>query len=126
MDITPLIPKGRQLIEAYGDGGFRITGQAHAGSVLLLPDHTATWPVAKFDAASVESLLPILATEGEEKPEIVIMGCGATFAMIPKAIREAFRARGMVIEAMDTGAACRTYNILVTEGRRVAAALIAV
>lgn len=126
MDVTPLVLKGQQLIEAYGSGGFRVTGVAHNGSVIVFPDAIFDWSVASLDMISTESLQPIFARQGEDRPEIVLLGCGEHFLPVPRALRELFRSHFISLEAMDTGAACRTYNILMTEGRRVAAALIAV
>ncbi len=69
------------------------------------------------------SLEPIRAAE--PAVEILMLGCGGRFAMVPAELRQALRAEGIALEAMDTGAACRTYNVLLAEDRRVAAALIA-
>lgn len=124
MDVTPQIPKGRQLIEAYGDGGFKISGVRHSHSVLLFPDRTEPWDVADFAQLADVDFTPILTNEPQ--PEMVLIGCGTEFMPVPAAVRKQFRAAGVPLEMMDTGAACRTYNILLAEGRRVAALLIAV
>lgn len=124
MDVTPPIPKGRQLIDAYGDGGFRISGEEYRGSVAVLPAETVAWGAEDISALSVESLAPIFASA--EPVELLLLGCGNGFAQVPRAVREAAKARRLTIDAMETGAACRTYNILMAEGRRVAALLIAV
>ena len=123
-DITPAVPQGRQVVESYGDGRFRISGAVWTGSVLLRPDAVQSWPVDGFRDLTLESLMPL--TEGEHIPEILLIGCGSRAELLPRALREAIRAEGMVADAMDTGAACRTYNVLMAEDRRVAAALIAV
>ena len=123
-DISPVVPQGRQVVESYGGGRFRISGAVWAGSVLLRPDKVLTWPVAGFRDLTLESLMPL--TEGENVPEILLVGCGSRTEFLPRTLREAIRAQGMVADAMDTGAACRTYNVLMAEDRRVAAALIAV
>ncbi len=123
-DISPVVPRGRQVVESYGDGRFRISGTVWTGSVLLRPDAVLSWPVAEFREIALEGLMPL--TEGEDAPEILLIGCGNRAELLPRALREAIRAEGMVADVMDTGAACRTYNILVAEDRRAAAALIAV
>lgn len=123
MDVTPLVPKGSQLVEAYGDGGFRVTGVRYDGSVLIFTDHTQAWDVTALENATEADFASILTVQ--PAPEVVVVGCGAAFGMLPKALKNVFRQRGIPVEAMDTGAACRTYNILMAEGRRVAAALIA-
>lgn len=120
VDITPLIPGNRQVIERYGESGFRISGVAWTSSVLVRPTVTQAWTVARFSDLTEASLAPLL--DGDI--EVLLIGCGARLEMIPPSLRAAVRARGPVIDAMDTGAACRTYNVLLAEDRRVAAALI--
>jgi len=122
MDVTPSVPEGRQLIEAYGDTRFRISGAVHEGSVLVFPDRTLAWPVTCFDEVTLESL----AAVRDSAVELLLLGCGPRIELVPKAFRQALRETGTVIEPMDTGAACRTFNVLMTEERRAAAALIAV
>ena len=123
-DISPVVPQGRQVVESYGDGRFRISGTVWNGSILLRPDAVTAWPVADFRDLTLESLATL--TAGEDIPEILLIGCGSRAELLPRILRDAIRARGMVADAMDTGAACRTYNVLMAEDRRVAAALIAV
>ena len=123
MDITPAVPAGRQLIEGYRPGGFRIAGVQHAGSVLVLPDRTLRWPVAAPVDITAGSLAPIAAAQ--PAIELLIIGLGSRFGQLAADLRAALRAEGIAIEAMATAAACRTYNVLLTEDRRVAAALIA-
>lgn len=124
MDVTPHVPLGRQLIQGYGSGGFRIANTRHEGSVLVFPDRTVVWPVATFDAATAESLGDVTVTQ--PKIEILLIGTGPRMQIVPPALRTHFRGLGIMVEAMDTGAACRTYNVLMSEDRRVAAALIAI
>lgn len=124
MDITPLLPKGSQLVEAYGECGFRVSSQRYNGSVLILPQQTLLWPVREWTEIREEDFAPVL--HSEPAPEMLVIGCGADFQMIPGFLKRLFRQRSIAVEAMDTGAACRTYNVLMAEGRRVAAALIAV
>jgi uncharacterized protein len=122
MELTLVTPEGRQLIQAYREGGFTIAGVRHAGSVLVLPDRSLPWAVGDLSAVTVESLAPIIEAAAVE---ILILGCGARFALPTVELRQAVRAHGIVTEAMDTRAACRTFNVLLAEDRRVAAALIA-
>lgn len=124
MDVTPLIPKGHQIVDAYGDGGFKVTGERHDGSVLIFAEHTHPWSVSDWSAVTPQDFDAIFAAD--PLPEIVVVGCGANFQMVPKALRLHFQRHRIAVDVMDTGAACRTYNILLAEGRRVAAALIAV
>lgn len=126
MDITPLVPQGRQIIEAYGEGRFRISGAVIAGSALVFSTRTTPWAAADMEGVTVDSLAEIVAAGQAGEVELLLLGCGRRLAPVPRALREALRAAGVVIEPMDTGAACRTYNLLMAEGRRVAAALIVV
>ena len=126
MDITPLVPEGRQIIEGYGNGGFRIAGTVHTGSRLVFPDRSEAWPVASFDALTIETLAPVIEAGRQGAVELLLIGCGKRLAPVPPAVRSALKEVGVGVEPMDTGAACRTYNVLMAEGRRIAAALIAV
>ena len=124
MEITPIVPAGqRQLIESYRTGGFKIAGVRYQGSVLVLPERTLLWPVKELAEVTAASFDPI--TQAEPAVEILLLGCGPNFALLPATLREGLRGRGIVTEAMATAAACRTYNVLLAEDRRVAAALIA-
>lgn len=126
MDLTPLIPQGRQIVESYGEGRFRVSGALHECSILVFPDRTLAWAVTDIRSLSLESLEPVVAAGESGAISLLLIGCGPRMAMIPAALRASLRAKGIVIEPMDTGAACRTYNVLAAEGRKVAAALVAV
>ena len=112
-------------IDAYGQGGFRLSGQRHEGSVLILGDVARPWPVASLAELTIESLAPVLAV-GRGGVEFLLLGVGAANARPPREVREALAAAGLGLEFMDTPAAARLYNVLTSEGRRLAAALIAV
>ena len=124
VDITPLVPTGRQMIDSYGGGRFTVSGAVHEGSIIVFPDRTLAWQAASIAEVTLESLEPILALR--ETIEVVLLGCGARLIQVPPGVRQQFRRSGLNIELMDTGAACRTYNVLAAEDRRVVAALIAV
>jgi len=126
LDLTPLIPSGRQIVESYGEGRFRVTGQVYESPILVFPERTLTWPVIRFADASLENLVPVLAAGREGNVELLLFGQGPQMQLVPPALRQGLRAAGVVLEPMDTGAACRTYNVLMAEGRRIAAALIPV
>lgn len=121
MDLTPLVPAGRQVIERYAPSGFRVTGVIHHGPILVFPDRTAPWVATSAAMVSWESLAPVVEHGGVQ---ILLLGLGRSMQALPVALRAALRAVGIALEPMDTGAACRTYNVLVAEGRQVAAALI--
>lgn len=120
MDVTPLVARDRQVIESYGASGFRVSGVAYDGAILVLPQATQAWPVTALGDASVANLAPVV----EAAVQILLLGCGRQMVPVPPALRQELRAHGIVIDAMDTGAACRTYNVLLAEDRRVAAALL--
>ena len=113
-----------RVIDAYGNGGFRVGGEAFTGSILVLPDGSVTSWSADASALSPDSFTAVTATS--PPPEILLLGCGPRAAFVPPPVRQHLREAGIVVDAMGTGAACRTYNVLIAEGRRVAAALIAV
>jgi uncharacterized protein len=110
------------MIDAYGPGRFRIGGVIYERPVLVLPDEVRDWAVAAIADLSRASLTPVLAAA--PAIEILLIGCGARAAFVPPALRQELRDLRLKLDAMDTGAACRTYNVLLAEDRRVAAALI--
>lgn len=111
------------VLQGYGPSGFRISGQAVAGSIILLPDRVLPWPVATLAEASPGSLAPVIAAGAAL--DLLVLGTGRRFALAPAGLVAALHAVGIALEAMDTAAACRTFPTLAAEGRRVAAALIA-
>ena len=115
---------GRAPIEAYGNGGFRFAGLSHRGSILCLPSGVYAWEPTTAAELTPEALAPVLAEAGAL--EMVLLGTGPGQVMPGIELRQAFAATGIGLEAMDTGAACRTYNVLLAEGRPVGAALLAV
>ena len=121
MDVTPIIPAGRQVIDSYGAGGFHVSGAGYEGAILVFPETTLAWHVASFAEVTIEALRPVIEHGGVR---ILLLGCGRRIEFVSPALRQALRCAGIVLDAMDTGAACRTYNVLVAEERRVAAALI--
>ena len=115
---------GRAPIEAYGDGGFRFAGMSHRGSVLLLPSGIYGWPFSRSGELTVAAFGRVFAEA--EAVEFLLLGCGEETRLPPGPVRDEFSARGMTLEFMDTGAAARTYNVVLAEDRAVAAALIAI
>jgi uncharacterized protein len=111
-------------IDAYGKGGFRFAGVSHRGSLMCLPDGIWAWPVAAPDEVTAQTLAQVFYEAA--RLDLFLLGTGRDFWMAPPALRERFRAQALKWEAMSTSAAIRTYNVLVAEGRRVGAGLIAV
>jgi uncharacterized protein len=118
------VARSAPSIDAYGGGGFRLDGQRHEGSLLILADQATTWPVTDLSELTLESLRPVLDA-GRGEVEFLLLGVGARNAQPPRALREGLLAVGIGLEFMDTPAAARLYNVLTSEGRRLAAALIA-
>ncbi len=123
-DITPIIPSDRQVIDGYGEGQFCVSSQWRVGAVIVLPDRTLTWTAV--DVPSLTAAHFAAVVEAEPKVELLLLGTGPTMKLVPKALRQELRESEIVVEFMDSGAACRTYNVLLAEGRRVAAALLPV
>ena len=115
---------GRPLIDAYGDGGFRFAEMSHIGSLLFLPSGVHGWDVADAAMVSPDDLAPVLAQASEI--QFLLLGTGEAQVFPSIELRRAFNDAGIGLEFMDTGAAARTYNVLLGEKRDVAAALVAV
>jgi uncharacterized protein len=115
---------GRAPIAGYGRGLFRTGGIEHRGSLLILPEATLPWNVASAAELTPESFAPVLALGSPV--HFLLLGTGAAQVFPDPAIRAAFADASVGLEAMDTGAACRTYNVLLGEERVFAAALIAI
>ena len=111
------------LIEAYGKGGFRFAGMSHRGSLLCLPDGIWPWPVAHAEDITEEALAPVFARA--DSIGLFLLGGGHRSFGLTLPLREKFKTLGIAVEATSTGRAISTYNILLGEGRRVAAGLIA-
>jgi uncharacterized protein len=120
---APHLPRSAP-IEAYGKGGFAFAEMSHRGSLLCLPDAIWAWPVVKPEEIDQVSLARVFAAANVI--DTLIIGTGTNVWLPPQALREALRKVGVVLDAMQTGPAIRTYNIMIGERRRVAAGLIAV
>ena len=120
---APHLPRSAP-IEAYGKGGFAFADMSHRGSLLCLPDAIWAWPVVKPEEIDQVSLARVFAAANVI--DTLIIGTGTDVWLPPQALREALRKVGVVLDAMQTGPAIRTYNIMIGERRRVAAGLIAV
>lgn len=126
MDVTPLIPQGKQIIDGYGDGGFRVSGTRLEGSIIVFPDRVLGWKPAALAEVTAALLDEVRIAGKAGTVDLLLLGTGLRMAQIDRVLRQDLRQAGVVIEVMDTGAACRTYNVLLAEGRKIAAALIAV
>jgi uncharacterized protein len=120
---APHLPRPA-AIEAYGNGGFRFGGMSHRGSLLCFPDGIWAWPVTRVSEITLAALQPAL--DRADQLDFFLIGGGRDPFVLPERLRTRFRDASLTVDAMATGAAVRTWNILLAEGRRVGAALIAV
>jgi uncharacterized protein len=112
------------LIDAHGGGGFRFAGMSHRGSLLCLPDGIWAWPVATPAALTDEQFALVFARP--DALDFFILGIGTLPWAVPDSLRSRFREAHISVDAMTTGPAVRTYNVMLMEGRRVGGGLIAV
>lgn len=111
------------LVEAYGDGGFKLQERRVKGAIYV--DGTGFWPV-EADGLAALSLEHVKDQLDDNRPEMVLVGTGAAMTLLPKPLRLSLESLGLQYDIMDTGAAARTYNILLLEGRKVAALMLPV
>lgn len=112
--------EGQNLFTGYSDGQVEINREPHTGNLIVTPDTLLPWQVTDFDALSEQHFAALL----EHAPEVVIVGTGATQRFFHPRLTATLATAGIGVEIMDTKAACRTYNILLAEGRKVLAALL--
>ena len=110
-------------IDSYGAGGFRVAGEWIDGSILILADVARPWSASSLAALQPSHFDAVLAER--DAVEFILLGVGAAMAPPPKTVREALAAASMGLEIMDTPAACKLYNVLASQGRQIACALIA-
>jgi uncharacterized protein len=115
-------PASAQIIRTYGPGRFLISDREWREPVLVTPNVTLPWKVARAEELSLESVASL--KDITPPPELLVLGCGARAMFVPPPLRAALKGAGLALEVVDTGSACRIYNVLLAEGRRVAAALI--
>lgn len=115
---------GRAPLDAYGNGGFRFADMSHRGSILCLPSGIHGWDAQDFPGLEEQDFQRLFDEAGEF--DVLLVGTGKTLIPMPADLRRRFREAGVAVETMSTGAAVRTYNVLLAEDRSVAAALIAV
>ena len=111
-------------IDGYGNGGFRFAGMSHRGSLLCLPTGMHAWEATGPGEINAENLRPVF--DAADQIDVLLIGLGKDIAGFDKGLRDALRERKIIVEAIATGGAVRTYNILLAESRAVGAALIAV
>jgi uncharacterized protein len=120
---APHLPR-QAIIDAHGGGGFSFAGMSHRGSLLCLPDGVWAWPVAAPDALTEEALA--LVFDRADSLDFFVVGTGNSPWIVPDTLRTKFHEVHISIDAMTTGPAVRTYNVMLMENRRVGAGLIAI
>ncbi|WP_428666038.1 Mth938-like domain-containing protein [Reyranella sp.] len=115
-------PAQVQVIRTYGPGRFLISDREWREPVLVMPTVTRPWTVTRPEDLSLASLAAL--KDAPVPTELLVLGCGTRAIFVPPALRAELKAAGLALEVVDTGSACRIYNVLLAEGRRVAAALI--
>ena len=124
LDISPVDFEGRNIIQSYGNGKFQISDKEYDHSVLVFPDQIIPWSPIDTNNLIVDDFKKVL-TVGPIV-ELLLLGCGKTTWFLPLPLRDELKEMGLVLEPMDTGAACRTFNVLLGEDRKIAAALMLV
>jgi uncharacterized protein len=128
MDVTPLIRSGTQVIQSYAGGEFRVSGVVYRGAIIVTAERTVSWEgVSSFPELRALDFRPLtlaLSPKGGGEFDVVLLGTGKMMQLLNPALRRELKELGLAVDVMDTGAASRTYNVLMAEGRRVAAALL--
>lgn len=115
---------GRAPLEAYGNGGFRFADMSHRGSLLCVPSGIYGWDLTAATEFTEEAFQKVF--QEQDDIEVLLVGTGKDLVPLPPALKEMFREAGILADPMSTGAAVRTYNVLLSEDRAVATALLAV
>ncbi len=123
MDVTPLIPEGRQIIQSYGTSGFRVNDEKYGQAICVTPEKTSPWcHKLHVNDLRIEDFSALF--DEAKQYDVYLLGTGETGIFLPQNLLKELRANHIKIECMDSGAACRTYNVLMAEGRRIAALLL--
>jgi uncharacterized protein len=115
---------GRHQIESFGNGGFRLGGVSHQGTIIITPSGVRACSCKDLSALSVSDFDPIISEKNNI--DMLLVGAGRNMQTLPKLLQDYLRSQGMGYDIMSTNAAVRTYNVVEAEDRRVAAILIAV
>lgn len=117
MQMSEITYENARPIDGYGPGFFRVGGQVFDGSICVTPTSVAPW-------GGYGDTKTLMAFAG--KIDVLFVGTGAEIAHIPRDLRNMLEAAGIGVEVMNSPSACRTFNVLLSEGRRIAAALLTV
>lgn len=122
MDVTPLVREGQQIIQGYAADGFKVSGVSYSGAVFVKPSEVTLWSARNLSELTTQDFQSLIAAK--EEIDVVLLGTGKSFQILPADLKQSLSDAGLSVDVMDTGAACRTYNVLMAEGRRVVAALL--
>lgn len=127
MDVTPLIRKGQQIIQSYAGGSFKISGRVWAHPVLVTSQETVPWDIGSATSATqLETVHFHPLVQKADDYDVFLLGCGKAMAFLPLSLKKDLKSLNFNVDVMETGAACRTYNVLMAEGRRIMVALLPV
>lgn len=121
MQISEVGYEGPQPIDSYGGGGFRVADEFRPGDLMMFGPEPLKWEAGALDAAAFQAVI-----DNAEDIDVLLVGMGAEIRPLPGEARAALEAAGIGVEIMATPAACRTYNVLLAEDRRVAVAVVAI
>lgn len=123
VDVTPLVKQGAKIVQGYTGDSFRISGEVYSSAVVIFEDKVVPWDAPQnakeLSEKQAEALLGY-----KNEADVFLLGTGDKLVFPDPAFKKLLKEKGIHLEIMDTGAACRTYNVLMAEGRRVAAALL--
>ena len=123
MDVTPLIPVGRQIIQSYSENGFKVSGEIYQTPIIVTAEKTFIWAEhISIEQLSFENFEPFI--EEFQHYDVHLFGTGSISVFPPETVIKELKQQNVMLDIMDTGAACRTYNVLMAEDRRVAAWLL--
>ena len=117
MDVTPLVNQGTPIIQSYGDHGFRINQIRYEGAVFIQKNSVTSFQIKEVSSLITDDILGHLT----QKISIFLLGTGERMIALSSQVRKELQEKGIVVEVMDSGAASRTFNILLIEDRDVAA-----
>lgn len=126
MDVTPLVRQGQKIIQSYSNGVFKVNGTRFDHAVIVHPDDCFGWDIAdrNFNGLIVSDFQYFI--DNTDAYDVFLLGCGDEMAFLKPTLKKELHAQGVNVDVMGTGAACRTYNVLMAEGRRIACALFPV
>jgi uncharacterized protein len=125
MDVTPFVPQDKKVITGYGESAFTVNEHEIEGHIWIMAEEVEPFSVSSDEIVTFEDVAPLLEKYGD-KVDVLLIGCGEVHQLLPASFQRDVRRFSVSVEVMTTGAACRTYNVLLSEGRNVAAAMLAV